>query len=306
MQINSISASRYKTFDMCLFKYWLTYFRDDIKLKSNWGASVGSLIHDILENLVLEKDKDWVNRLYLGFSGKLLNLDSPLIWAKEDDYKNQKPKCDICPFKLDNKCRISGENLGQLSGCPKKLFEWCYNIVEKAIKKYQNEFWPKILRDSNNQIIGSEYNFSIPLSDIGVNLIGFFDLVLKHDEDTIEIVDYKSGSWTQNFDECYQDIQCKAYGFAAYKEFVDDINHKGFKFKNVMLTFDYFMNSPVTFTYPIEEMSNIEKLIINQIIKIKNTHNITRVIGNGSFNWKCKSLCDIEVCKKEWDGSFIV
>ena len=65
MLIKNASASRIETFNTCLFKYWLTY-HEKAKLKSNWGASHGSLLHDILEKYANGSDKDWMDRLYKG------------------------------------------------------------------------------------------------------------------------------------------------------------------------------------------------------------------------------------------------
>ena len=53
LRLKSISPSRIKTYNTCLFQYWLKYIIH-AEMRSNWGASHGTLQHDILENLVNE------------------------------------------------------------------------------------------------------------------------------------------------------------------------------------------------------------------------------------------------------------
>jgi ATP-dependent helicase/DNAse subunit B len=48
MKLLGVSASRISTYEQCLFKYFLVYHLK-AKLKSNFGATNGSLIHSVLE-----------------------------------------------------------------------------------------------------------------------------------------------------------------------------------------------------------------------------------------------------------------
>lgn len=315
MKLLSISPSRIKTFDRCLFKYWLTY-HGKIAMRSNFGAVHGSMLHDICEFYVTGEDKDWLKRLFEAYAGTLktrdkygkeICADSPLLLAKEADYKNQKPKCDICPYVTENgTCQISGENLNALNGCPKKLFETSVSTMRQVIESYEESTWPLVLKDNTGKVIGAEYELNITLEGTNIPLIGIMDLVIERDPETIEIIDYKFGNWTQNYDECREDIQVKIYSMAARKEFVDDVHNKGHKYKNIFLTFDYFTGSPVTIAYTKEEDKATESYVINKMREILSTNKITRVIGNKSFDWQCKSMCDINVCKREWKGEFEV
>lgn len=319
LDLKSISPSRIKTFDQCLFKYWLTYNRPDVELKSNFGAEHGSLIHDILENYV-KGDKDWVKRLFKGYAGLLesvdkfgnkIVLDSPLKWAKDADFKNQKPYCDICPYKNDNNtCGISNEPLDQLSGCPRKLFDESIRIVEKVIKRYRKA-WSFVLRDADNNIVGCEYLYNVTLPSMNIPNIGVMDLILRHNDQVLEIIDYKSGKWTQSEEECKQDIQVRTYSLIARKEFIEDINKKGFAYKNIILTFDYFQGNPITVTFDESEDKETEDFLYNKSLEIRNTKVIKRIVkSDADFDskkfWKCRSLCDIEMCKKHWNGQFEV
>lgn len=303
MKLNSISASKIKTFQMCKFKFWLHYEAKET-LRSNYGASFGTLVHDILENYATGVDKDWVNRLYKGYAGVLATkdkfgqdavLESPLKWAKDKDFKDKKPFCDTCPFKDKGRCKISGESLDKLSGCPKSLFEASHKMTEIAIAKYTPIFADR------TKILGTEYNYEVVVPDTEVKAIGVIDLILEKDPETIEIVDYKTGTWVQDFKECEQDIQVRMYSWVARKEFIEK---KGYK--NVFLTFDYFTASPITIAFSAADDGQTEDYLRSVISEIQDTKIITRIIGDRGFDWKCKSLCDTEKCQEKWSGKFEV
>lgn len=308
MIIKNASASRIETFNMCTFKYFLIY-HEKKKLKSNWGASHGTLLHDILEKYVNGADKDWMNRLYLGYAGQLktedkfgeiITLESPLVWAKPDDYANQKPHCDTCPFAQDGRCKISQERLDKLKGCPKKLFEASVRTLNNVFRRYSPTY------DDSSKVLGTEYtiNFTVPGTD--TPLICILDLVIKRSDDIIEIVDYKFGKMTKNAQELRTDVQARICSYAARKEFIEDINKKGHKYKGIFLTFDYFSDAPATIALTENDDALTEKSLINAINKVKTTKYVSRLCGNSDpdTHWKCRTMCDPAVCRSLWKGTF--
>jgi hypothetical protein len=317
LKLKSISPSRIKTFEMCKFKYWLTYHCPDVTLKTNWGAVHGTLLHDILENLSTGEDTDWVKRLYRGYAGVLETKDrhqqptvmeSPLVWAKSKDYADKKPYCDTCPYVAGDRCGISRKPLNDLPGCPRDLFDGSVSMLEKTIRRYDG-VWDKILRDPNGIPVGCEYGFSIKVPGTDVPMIGFMDLVLEEDPDTVHVIDYKTGAFTQDYQQCRDDIQVKMYSLASRREFIDDVSGKGYKYKNVILTFDYFTKRPITVAFSEEEDLETERFVSNKIDEIQNTDWINRIVkSNDDFSerwaWKCRSLCDPEVCASKWQGRF--
>lgn len=323
LKLSSVSPSRIKTFDACKFKYWLTYCCDDVVLKNNWGAAHGDLIHNVLEYYSKREDVDWVKRLFRGYGGKLECYDrhsnkvevkeSPLIWAKPQEFKDKKPKCDICPYAEDDFCSISLDPFDKLTGCPKDLFDGSISMIEKVMERYE-AIWPKVLKDSNGEEIGFEYGYRIPITGADIPMIGFIDLIVEEDPETIHVIDYKAGKHTQDYSECRDDIQVKMYSLACRREFIDDVNNKGFKYKNVMLTFDYFRGQPVTIAFSKEEDDQTEVYVKNKIHQIQSTEWIDRIVRNneeletktrfGQVAFTCKYLCDSDVCKSQWKGRF--
>lgn len=324
LKLKSISPSRIKTFDACKFKYWLNYHRPDVSLKSNWGASHGSLVHDVLENYSNGNDLDPIGRLYKGYGGTLETLDryqepeimeTPLVWAKPKDYADKQPMCDECPYAKEEEgiCGVSREPLNNLPGCPRDLFDKSISMVERTIDRYK-DIWPKLIRDENGSPIGCEYGFNINIPGTDIPMIGYMDLVVEHDEDTIEVIDYKTGVHTQNYDECRRDIQVRMYSLASRRVFIDDYDKRGFKYKNIILTFDYFTKDPITLAFSEEEDLKTENYVRNKIREIESTEWIDRIVRDnteletktrfGQVAFGCKYLCDSAVCKKEWSGRF--
>ncbi len=308
MLIKNASASRIETFNTCLFKYFLTY-HEKAKLKSNWGAAHGSLLHDILEKFANESDKDWMDRLYKGYGGVLLTedkfgatitLESPLVWAKAADFKDVEPECDGCPFAKDGACAISLQKLDALTGCPRKLFEKSVKILRDVFRRYD-----PIYTDAS-MLLGTEYKIEFPIPGTDVPLVCILDLVVDRGNGTVEIIDYKFGNYTKDFDELSADVQARICSYAARQEFINDINKKGYKFKYVFLTFDYFMKAPATVAFTDTQDAATEKSLILTVQKIKSTTDVTRLCGDRdpSSHWKCKAMCDPDVCRAKWKGAF--
>lgn len=318
LKLSSVSPSRIKTFDMCKFKYWLTYNCPNIKLRSNWGAAHGTLLHDILEQLSTGADKDWMKRLYRGYAGTLETLnrkkvmevmESPLVWAKSKDFQDKKPYCDTCPYKQGDKCGISLESLDALTGCPRGLFDNSVSMLETTIKRYTNGIWDKVLKNAKGVPVGTEYELNIKINGADIPIIGYMDLVLEKDPETIHIIDYKAGVSTQDYQECRDDIQVRIYSMASRKEFIEDVNNKGYKYKNIILTFDYFRANPITVAFTADEDLETEKWTAAKIKEIQSTTWIDRIVrSNEDFAekkaWKCRFLCDTEVCASQWNGRF--
>lgn len=305
------SASRLTTFSQCLFKFYLTYHLNlRNEMKSSFGALNGSLLHAILEKYASGEDRDWLKLLHLGYAGKLKHKDrdgnevtlrSPLVYAKDKDFKFKDTPCDTCPLRdiANNRCGISHEPLDALSGCPFDLFHEAADLLGSAIARYGEYF------DNPASMLGIEYKCLIPISGLAEPMTCIFDLVVKEDEDTVHIIDYKGGK-PKGYDELTQDLQARSYFFAGYREFLEDINKHGYKFKNLMVTFDYFRAAPITIALTKSERDSIETEIKNRTNEVKNTTIVRRVVGNRDPNpdnrsdWRCRYLCDIDLCQREW------
>jgi hypothetical protein len=271
------------------------------------------MLHAILEKYVNGEDADYIGCLYDGYRGELevdkfgkkVTPESPLKWAKSKDFAEQTPYCDSCPFKKDEICSISNEPLDDLSGCPRSLFENSVVMLERVINQYNDDIWPKVLR-RDGKLVGCEYEFMVPIPGTEVLFKGFADLVIERDPETIEIIDYKSGNWTQDEEACRNDIQVKGYAWAAYEEFVRDVNNHGYEYKYVVVTFDYFVDKPITVVFSENSRAKIAEELAFKVFEIQGTEHIDRVTNNPERLHTCKYMCDIEVCNRTWKGPLSV
>lgn len=305
LDLKTLSASRIKTYEMCLFKYYMNYHLKQ-QLKTNWGALHGSLLHEVLRRYAAG-DRDWMTHLYNGYAGELVyedNIggdkkhDSPLKLAKDKEFKNIIPRCDTCCFKDKDRCLISKESLDQLSGCPKNLFQLSVKLLTETIDRYQHVF------NNPKSILGIEYPYTLPIKGVETKMIGYLDLVVEKDPETVMVLDYKSGTVTPTYDEFITDIQVRCYSWVVRKIFIEDMLQKGYRYKYVILKFDYLQHKPLTIAYTEKQDYDLETHLADVVNKIKNTKKITRIIGDGDFDWKCKYLCDIEKCQEFWKGDF--
>jgi len=335
MNINKTSASRTNTFLTCSFKYLLQYevymcedcgeptyvtemkhFNVDLANKkcmnpqcggdnvkkltmpSNWGAKNGTIIHNVLELYARARKGgvddwrlDWKQNLLDFYSGEILsNPELPNGMRGDSDEEMRQlmasqndvvslgdcSNCEYgyCPEWLPSKV------------CPRKLIVKSVQHVGLAVKRYDDLY--------TNSCLGIEHNFNIDIGD-GVVINGFFDLVLAPDQETIEIVDYKSGKSTKNYDELKNDIQARLYSLAIKHEFPD--------YKNFFLTFDYFNRSPVTLTFSNAEDEWTRKNVIKWFKMVEANNNPTRIPLNrdGTINYKCRYICNRDICDAQWN-----
>ena len=68
------------------------------------------------------------------------------------------------------------------------------------------------------------------------------------------------------------------------------------------------MNAPTTIAFTAVQDEATEKSLILTVQKIQNTTEVTRLCGDKdpSTHWKCKAMCDVEVCRSKWKGQFKV
>jgi hypothetical protein len=129
-----------------------------------------------------------------------------------------------------------------------------------------------------------------------IRVRGYIDLVHEIDGDTIEIVDYKSGTRSSPFDKTEMDfygltqkLQARFYFMAARALYP--------QYKNVILTFYYTQDGPTTIGLSDEDIPFILSQLYEIFQQIKKDSLIRR-----SRSWKCK-LCPYnkeDACTQIW------
>ncbi len=285
-------------------------------MRSNWGALHGSALHEIMENYanairgttedgkkVKAKDKKlaiaWEDRLreiyYRNDDGS-----SIIDLAKPKDVNDESKWCDGCLSEDSSVCDITGERLETMiehgcGGCPKGLYEESVKIMDKYMARYV----PML---NQRKILGVEAQFDIDLGmvdmhGVPIRMFGYMDLVTELDEDTVELIDHKFGAWVPSFPEFSQDLQVKMYSVAARYLYPD--------YKEYIMTFDYARRQPLSYAFTAEDDECTKADVIAHWENICSPQNVRRTMvqGNGRdpmSSWKCKVMCDADVCKREW------
>lgn len=278
-----------------------------LELPSNWGATNGSIIHRILElyaeacRVKASSDDwrlNWRDNLILAYLGRLPNDDGDgfedfgserlqLLVDKNQDGLSNIMECESCEF-----LHLAGDNppcfhdTPHADLCPKHFFHQSLKFVDTAVKRYEDRY--------KNNCLATEQKFNIDIGE-GIIINGIIDLVFHEDDDTVEIVDYKTGKFTKKYDDLMQDTQAKMYSIAA--------KHLFPKYKNHLLTFDYFQRAPVTVAFTNVDDEWMKKRIIDWYKKISETEYPRRIPinRNGTLFFKCKYMCDREICDCQWD-----
>jgi len=311
--IKRMSASSYKTLEMCWFKWYLTYIHK-IPFKDSFATSNGSMLHEvwelwgrakrlidgfkkdlkktnkkkekakIMKNIArLEKFLDYEGRVYHYYKNKY----EP--WKFIPDYEKQEKLCSKCEFfdKTNNFCNVVGDNVDDFKGCPRKEMRESLRLVNAVFDQKNNPL--------NQKVLEFEERFYI-LLDNGVKIYGFMDLVIEIDKDTIEIRDWKTGKFQLDNSEIYEDMQMRMYALAV------SILYPQYKY--VICTLDYprYYNSTgdkqgeVTASFDQEDHEETKRRIKVAWDMVHNEDLLKR-----SPSFKCQFICvGYEECNRLW------
>jgi len=224
MDCSALSPSRISTNKNCEFKYFLQYhLRLPQARESNIYGIKGTAAHLALEyygNAIRAGNEDG-DEASLDYEKTLKDFYKETQLWKLDDREGTRRDgsvkgwphpvekyCEACPWATkDSVCSIAGIPFKNVEGCPKPNFEDDFKIVKDTVESTD---W-KVFE---GKILGTEVQFGVELEG-GVKVRGVIDLVLEEDEDTLEIVDYKSGNSTKGYDAARKDPQMRIYNMIA-------------------------------------------------------------------------------------------
>lgn len=172
----------------------------------------------------------------------------------------------------------------------------CRQWVHKALTDHNGAFDPR-----NQTIIQPEQHFDIEIDkpwaeysyDTSMGIIkgklaikGTIDLITKVNDDTLEVIDYKTGKrldWAsgqeKNLDKLYQDPQLKIYHYALSILYP--------QYSHIIMTIN-FINDGGAFSicFDKQDLPITEELIRKRFTEIKNCKRPMQ-----KKSWKCNKLC---------------
>lgn len=264
---------------MCEQQYFFDYVLG-YRSPSNKKADKGTIVHKVLEILAFIKFTSQKNEEYFE--------DDIIGRVNINDYSLDKIIEEVYDYYTSNFNHHQWES---------KDFKDCSKWTYKAIEYADGMFDPR-----NRDILYPEQRFDITinkpwaeysyeLSDgqkITGNLAikGTIDLITKPSENTLEIVDWKTGrrlDWATGEEKTQEklekDPQLMIYYYAAQKLY-PEIDH--------CIVTIFFINDggPFSMAFDKKDLEKTENLLREKFNKIKNTKR-----PKLSKTWKCKKLC---------------
>ena len=301
MLITYIRSSSYNNYEFCQMQYFMTYVLG-LPSTSGKAAERGTMVHkvmevlanlklfqqenprrkflettdDVLKKVRLKKDrlmeKDFVEELLdLSYAG--YRKDSPHKWAPAD----RKEISRLTWLGLDH-------NNGQFDPRLRQILnpEPHFDIEIK-------EDWAK-------------YEYEVDGKKLTGNLAikGTIDLVMAIDDNTIEVLDWKTGArknWAtgekKTYDKLCEDPQLLLYYYAISKLYPD--------YENVIMSIFFVKDGgPFSMCWDDSDKAKFLGMLKNRFLQIKRNTK-PRPISYDRSNFKCTRLC--HYCKNKWQGS---
>jgi CRISPR/Cas system-associated exonuclease Cas4 (RecB family) len=273
----TISASRIKTYLMCPFKYYLEYVLG-VRKGDTFATSTGKLIHRQLERIAQGHRANW-KKEYLW------------LYKKTQPHLLHKNWGAFCPddpeFQIMTGIQHYHGPVAPLMTTNKKSPLWLFSEGAHMIQKVLD-------RDASpldDRVLAVEQKFKLPIGD-GIQITGIIDMVLETEPGVLEIRDWKTGNWVPKYEDAIDDAQLRLYDLAASILYPD--------YEIRLLTFDYLKKREYTFVVDANQREKNRKWIIGIAGKIDKDMNPNRITSSPHRNFKCKYMCDPDVCKTEW------
>lgn len=286
---------------MCDFQYFLSYEWGwaDALFTYTFCSEFGSAVHEALEEYAESKGTADPAVLYAKhvaelkpFAGDMQKAPSK---ARASFFIDK--DCENCPFFDAKKaqCGLMKKHIEHFEGCPKKLYNEGFAMVEKAVERY-GEYFDTGIKSAENptgKVIGIEAVADIVwgVGDDGedIKMNGFIDLVVEYDEETLLVIDYKTGYSVPEHTKFIQDLQPRMYSYAAKLLYPD--------YKYHWVQFDYFRGTPLEYAFTGHDDENTRR----EVIALYNRIQKARKIKRRGEDWYCKHLCNRPFCDQKWD-----
>lgn len=298
MKITYLRSSSYNNYDFCQMQYYMSYVLG-LPQESNQRADMGTIVHKVMEILgackkALQENKTQIEDDNFG----TLKFNSADIIDKDDNFVD---------FLIE-KCYNHYSELydhhtwtdSEFASCK----EWTYN----GLNNYNGAFDPRTRNvfevekrfDFCVERDWSKYNYEINGEKIEghLGLKGTIDMITEIDENTLEVVDYKTGqckNWATGKRKDLKYFQTKDFQLMFYYYALKHL----FPDKDILLTI-LWLRDGGPFTVSYDDLGKIEKMIKSRYNQIK--HCIKpQMIHPQQKDFKCFRLC--HYYKNKWPGS---
>jgi hypothetical protein len=307
MLVTYLRSSSYNNYDFCQMQYFMTYVLGH-QSDSGKKAEQGTMAHKAMEILAgLKKfQQDNPKRKYLvvedDAAGKIRIHKDRL---HTEDFVDELCELSIDCYAKDSKHKFQPAERKAVTAC-----------VSTFLTHSDGQFDPR-LRD----IYHPEPHFDIPIEEDWAKfeyelngekvegqlaVKGTIDLVTKISDDTIEVIDWKSGrrmDWATGVEKDYKklenDPQLLLYFYAISKLYPD--------FPNRIMSIFFYKNmegdvdpKPFSLCFGPEDEVRFLEMLKKRFEEIKQNDK-PQLLDRTRKHWKCKYLCHF--CKNDWPGT---
>ena len=301
MIITYIRSSSYNNWDFCQMQYFITYVLG-YQAPSGKKAQLGTMVHKVMEVLAGCKKmlQDDAGRIYIDdgigevkFNKRGLFTDKFMLSLLDRSMEYYKQDCVHNYYPAD--------------------YRFCKEMCEIAISEQNGAYDPR-----NRNVVDPEPHFDIPIEEdwgkfkyyIGDEVVegqlaikGTIDLVTEIDDDTIEVIDWKTGQrkdWAsgevKDYDKLMKDPQLMLYDYAISKLYP--------QYNSRFMSIFYLRDGgPFTVVFTDEDRELFMNMLRARFIDIKK-NTCPKPISKNRTDWKCTRICHYG--KNNWPGTDIM
>ena len=304
MLVTYVRSSSYNNYEYCEMQYFMTYVLG-YQSKSGKKADMGTMVHKVMEVLAglkkYEQDKPKV---------KFLKVDDDAIGkfkCKKEELHTEELVNKLIDLSIDSYEAKSAHSFNKTDRSEIAKTAWCF------LTHSDGQFDPR-LRD----IHYPEPHFDIPIEEDWAKfeyeidgkkvsgrlaIKGTIDLVTRINDDTIEVVDWKTGrrmDWAtgevKDYKKLENDPQLLLYYYAISKLYPE--------FPNRIMSIFFYKDkdgepdpSPFSLCFSPEDEGRFLEMLKNRVQEIR--QNIApKPLDPNRNHWKCARLCHF--CKTKW------
>lgn len=292
MLITYMRSSSYNNYDYCQMQYFITYVLGH-RSDSGKKAEMGTIVHKTMEILsgIKKFRQDNPKRKYLEITDDM--VDKVKIHEDKfitDTFVDQLSELSYDAYTSKSKHHWTKGDLKTTKTLAMKILE--YN---------DGQFDPRF-----RNIVDTEPHFDIPIEEDWAKyeqklpdgkvlegqlaIKGTIDLVTRIDNDTIEVIDWKTGrrlDWAtgeeKTYDKLREDAQLLLYNYAISKMYPD--------YKQAIMTIFYVKDGgPFSMCFDSKDQKNFLEMLRVRFEEIKK-NNVPQLLAQDRSHWKCTKLC---------------
>ena len=308
MLVTYVRSSSYNNYSYCEMQYFITYVLGHYSL-SGKKADMGTMAHKVMEILAgLKKYQQDHPRV------KYLKVDDDAVGkfkCKKSSLNTEELVNELIDLSIDAYAEKSHNDFQKADR--KDVYDTVWTFLTHSDGQFdprkRNIHFPEPHFDIPIEEDWAKFDYKTPEGNIvqgQLAIKGTIDLVTKINDDTIEVVDWKTGrrmDWATGEVKDYQklenDAQLLLYYYAISKLYPE--------FPNRIMSIFFYKDKdgnadpcPFSLCFSKDDEERFLEMLKNRVKEIQQNNN-PQLLDPTRKHWKCKSMC--HYCKNNWPGT---